>query len=118
MSNPASLVPFKAGDDPRRNSTGLNRGHKWLSTMLVEALKKVANDEGDTYDVLLTKRVLSKAIKEGDMRAVEHIYDRTEGKVEQRHTVAGSITHELSPEAQVLAQQLIDAQRTPITGSI
>ncbi len=117
MSNPASLVPFKPGFDPKRNMKG-NPGSKWLTTMLADALKKVANDQGEGFDVQLIKRVMRKAIVEGDMRAIEHVWDRLEGKPQQRHTVDSTLTHELSPEAEALAKQLIDAQRKPLEGSV
>lgn len=80
MSNPATLKPFKKGKDPRRNITGANRGSKWLTTLLDEALRKMAEGHKESYDALLIKRVLRSAIVDGDMRAVEHIWDRIEGK--------------------------------------
>lgn len=83
MSNPASLKPFKKGADPRRNITGANRGKKWLTTMLTEALQRMGEGNREPYDALLIKRVLKKGIVDGDMRAIEHIWDRAEGPIRQ-----------------------------------
>jgi hypothetical protein len=81
MSNKASLVPFKKGKDPRRNVNGANRGSKWLTTKLEIALTKLGDGNKEPYDELLVKRVMKKAIIEGDMRAVEHIWNRLEGGI-------------------------------------
>ena len=51
--------------------------------MLEEAIKRVAEGGTESYDVLLVKRVLKKAIGDGDMKAIEHIWDRIEGKASQ-----------------------------------
>lgn len=40
--------------------------------------------EEDTHGTLLNKKVIRKAIVDGDMRAIELIYERVEGKVEQK----------------------------------
>lgn len=71
---------FKPGPDPRRNIDGANRGSKWLTTQLAEALKKIGDGQSESFDVLLVKRVLKSAIVDGDMRAISHIWDRLEGK--------------------------------------
>ncbi len=84
----ANLVPFKKteGDvvDPRINTTGLNRGSKWLTTELDEALRQIGEGNKDTYYVLLVKRVMRKAIVDGDMRAIELIWNRIEGGSEEK----------------------------------
>jgi hypothetical protein len=77
------LIPFKKGFNPNRNITGMNRGSKWLTTKLEDALTALSDDKKTRYDELLVRRVLRKAIVEGDMRAIEHIWDRTEGKATQ-----------------------------------
>ena len=79
MPRKPNSPPFKKGDDPRRNVTGANRGSKWLTTKLEEALKRIGDGNSEPYDELLIKRVMRKAIVDGDMRAVELIWDRLEG---------------------------------------
>lgn len=65
------------------NPAGAPHGYKKLTTLLTEALAKIANDKGETFDELLVKRVIKNAIDKGDMRAIEHIWDRREGKAVQ-----------------------------------
>ena len=77
------LIPFKKGHDPRRNVTGANRGSKWLTTSLDEALQKVAEGSKETYHALLIKRVIKKAIVEGDNTMIQHIWNRLEGSAPQ-----------------------------------
>ena len=79
MARKPNSPPFKKGPDPRRNTTGLNRGSKWLTSKLDEALRKIGEGNTEPYDDLLIKRVMRKAIIEGDMRAVEHVWNRLEG---------------------------------------
>ena len=76
------------GKDPvtgqfvKGNKLGKNKpkGSRHLSTMLKEAIKRVAKGGTESYDVLLIKRILEKGIVDGDMKAIEHIWDRLEGK--------------------------------------
>ena len=77
--NHKQLKPFVKGNDPRRNTDGANRGSKWLTTKLELALTKLGEGNSEPYDEMLIKRVMKKAIVEGDMRAIEHIWNRLEG---------------------------------------
>jgi hypothetical protein len=58
------------------NTTGKNKGAKWLSTRLREML-----ESNDGRDKLLTA-LLQKAEK-GDVNAIKEIFDRIDGKVTQ-----------------------------------
>ena len=53
-----------------------------MTTLLEDAIKKVATDTGTTEDVAIVAKVIEKA-REGDMKAIEHIWDRMEGKAPQ-----------------------------------
>ncbi len=83
MARKPNSPPFKKGDDPRRNVTGANRGSKWLTTKLDEALRRIGDGNKEPYDDLLIKRVMRNAIVDGDMRAIEHIWNRLEGTAPQ-----------------------------------
>lgn len=83
----ANLKHFNKGDDPRRNSTGLNRGSKWLTNRLAEALRETAKGSKEPQYELLIKRVLSNAIKKGDQRAIEHVWNRLEGSPKETKEV-------------------------------
>jgi hypothetical protein len=66
---------------PGNHAGGGKKGSRWLSKLLEEALIAVAKNQGEAYHTLLIKRVMKQAIEKGDMRAIEHIWDRIEGGV-------------------------------------
>lgn len=61
---------------------GKPKGTKHMTTLLEEAIKKVATDTGTTEDIAIVSKVIERA-KAGDMKAIEHIWDRMEGKAPQ-----------------------------------
>ena len=105
------LIPFKKGEDPRRNVTGANRGSKWLTTKLDEALRRIGDGNSEPYDVMLIKRLMKKAIVDGDMRAVELIWDRLEGKAPQEVKLDASVEAQLPAGLLKLANELVAIQR-------
>jgi len=84
MSNLATLKPFLKGDDPRRNTTGLNKGSGWLKNELTEALHKIAEGSDNPYYVLLVKKMLVMAIKNGNEQIIRLIWNYLEGMPLQR----------------------------------
>lgn len=89
---------FKPGESG--NPDGRPLGSKNLTTLLREALQKIAKTKDEdgaeiTYELLLTKRVLKKAIEQGDMRAIELIYSYLDGKPQQKHKVELDIPQNL-----------------------
>lgn len=97
----ANLKHFNKGDDPRRNSTGLNRGSKWLTRRLEEALRETAKGSKEPQYELLIKRVLSNAIVKGDQRAAEHIWNRLEGAPKETKEV------EVKEKSEILSDEQI-----------
>ena len=77
---PENLVPFKKGEDPRRNL----EGRPPVLPELREALGKVLAEEKDGLTALeaVLRALRNKAIK-GDVRAIQEILDRYFGKVKQ-----------------------------------
>jgi len=73
------------------NPSGRPKGSRHLSTLLEEAIKKVCDDTGTPEDVAIVQKVIERA-KAGDMKAIEHIWDRTEGKAPQQIDFKGDIT--------------------------
>lgn len=63
------------------NPNGLKKGTRHFETLFREAVKKVAEGEGESDDILIVKKVIAKA-KEGDLKAADMVMDRTDGKVE------------------------------------
>jgi len=50
-----------------------------MSTILLDAIKKVSEDKGTSEDVEIVKTLIRKA-KQGDMKAIDIVFDRIEGK--------------------------------------
>jgi hypothetical protein len=84
MPNPENIAGQGFHTNPERiNTTGLNRGSKWLSTLLRDELSK----EGKA--LRLVEKLMEKAIDEGDLPAIKEILDRIEGKANQEIKVDG-----------------------------
>lgn len=50
-----NAVPFKKGDDERRNVTGANKGSKWRKTLLADLMSLNVDDENAEYLKLKAK---------------------------------------------------------------
>ena len=85
MSNLKTLKPFKKGKDPRRNTTGLNKGAFSLTTKVKEFLLEKVKD-GETYGKKLTKAAVLRAIAKSDP-LMKEIWDRLDGKVPQQNDI-------------------------------
>lgn len=64
------------------NPAGKPPGTKHMSTLLEEAIKKVAEGSDDPEDLQIVKALIKKA-KSGDISAIKEIWDRLEGKAAQ-----------------------------------
>lgn len=65
------------------NPTGRPKGSRNLSTLLDISIKRISKENGTPHDVNIVRKVISRA-EMGDMKAVEHIWDRLEGKAPQK----------------------------------
>jgi len=85
---PENLVPFKPGDDPRRNSYGANAGSQSLKSILERLLAKKVKIEEDGGLVEVTRKeaialnIIVTALTEEDpnimLKAAKHVFDTTD----------------------------------------
>jgi hypothetical protein len=71
---------FKKGQSG--NPKGKPKGVRHFSTLIKEAIKKVAEGDAEPADRLIVKQLVDKA-KKGDLAAIDRIMDRVDGKAEQ-----------------------------------
>lgn len=97
--NPQNLKDFKKGHDPRRNLKGHPKGQRNLSTILREMLSEEVEVTIDgkkakvQFQDVLVRKLVKKA-NEGDLRAIQECFNRTEGMPKQKTEVetTGNIT--------------------------
>lgn len=82
---------FKPGAEWRGNANGKPKGSRHFTTLFKEAVTKIAEGEAESDDILIVKKVIAKA-KEGDLKAVDMILDRTDGKAEQTINLEADVT--------------------------
>lgn len=64
------------------NPAGKPKGARHFSTLIREAIIKVAEGDAEPSDVLIVKQLVTKA-KSGDLAAIDRVIDRVDGKAEQ-----------------------------------
>ncbi len=73
------------------NPKGKPKGSRHFSTLIREAITKVATDTGTSDDVLIVQALVAKA-KDGDLKAVDMVLDRVDGKAEQTINLDADVT--------------------------
>jgi hypothetical protein len=91
VGNEGNLTPFKPGQSG--NPQGRPPGSKNLSTILKELLEEEVDIDGEKlpFKTAIIKKLIFKAHR-GNLRAIQEIFDRTEGKAKQE------IKHEGIPD--------------------
>lgn len=79
------------------NPAGKPKGVRHMSTLLEEAIRKVANGDDEPADRLIVRKMIDKA-KAGEDRTIEHIFDRLEGKAPQEITITPDTETDLLKE--------------------
>jgi len=91
MANEENLKPFKTGYDPRREGNGRKKGSKNIKTQLMELL--AAKDPDGEWSKLPAAQLIKKAFVSDDLRALQEILDRIEGKVLQKNEVSSEVKY-------------------------
>jgi hypothetical protein len=73
------------------NPTGKKKGTRHFSTLIREAITKVATDTGTSDDKEIVRALVEKA-KAGDLKAVDMVLDRVDGKAEETINLDGEMT--------------------------
>lgn len=88
------IIPANAGENQDRNADGTfkegvsgnpkgkPKGARHFSTLLREAIIKVAEGDDMPADRMIVKQLVDKA-KKGDLQAIDRVLDRVDGKAEQ-----------------------------------
>jgi hypothetical protein len=100
MPNPGNIEPHKFKEGESGNPAGRPKGSRNLSTILKEMLTEeieVKNEDGTVekkqlQDVIVRK-LITQATNKGNLRAIQEIFDRVEGKAKQeiKHEVTQGI---------------------------
>jgi len=64
------------------NPKGKPKGARHFSTLIREAIAKVADGDDEPADRMIVKQLVDKARK-GDLSAIDRVLDRVDGKAEQ-----------------------------------
>lgn len=72
------------------NPKGKPKGARHFSTLLKEAIIKVAEGDDMPADRMIVKQLVDKA-KQGDLQAIDRVLDRVDGKAEQTINVDADI---------------------------
>ena len=110
MPNPENILGQGFHTNPERiNTTGQNKGHRWLKTRLRELLEA----DGGADKVLAA---LIKSAEKGDTTAIREILDRIDGKVaqevESKTEVSGGLKIEIIDRAEQVTSRP-DIQEQP-----
>jgi len=75
------------------NPKGKPKGARHFSTLIREAIKKVAEGDDEPADRLIVKQLVERA-KKGDLAAIDRVIDRVDGKAEQNINLEADVTIE------------------------
>lgn len=99
--NPENIEPYKMKPGETLNPHGRPKGSKNLSTILREMLSEEVEvvidgkKEKKSFQDVIIRKLIKKA-NDGDMRAIQEIFDRVEGKakqeIDQKNEHSGTIT--------------------------
>jgi Family of unknown function (DUF5681) len=95
LSNNSTEIEREANGQLKKgvilNPKGKPKGARHFSTLIKEAITRVAEDGGTSDDKEIVKALVKKA-KEGELKAIDMVLDRVDGKAEQTINLDGEMT--------------------------
>jgi len=92
------------------NPTGRPKHNVSITSLIKEKLDTVDPKTGKTHAQLITDKIFQLAMS-GNLSAAQEILIRTDGKVTERHEIAGMVVH-ATPELLEQAQERLRASMT------
>ena len=98
------------------NPEGKAPGTRHFTTKVREALGKIADGKSETYEVLLVKRVLKKAIEGGDTQMIKLIWNYLDGMPQMKidHTSGGERLGVIDEKSQAIADKFEEELRNSL----
>jgi hypothetical protein len=97
------------------NPKGKKKGARHFTTLIREAITKVANGDDEPADRVIVAKLVEKA-KQGDLAAIDRVIDRIDGKAEQNINLDADISIDdngfSDEEKQALLSLLDDKEST------
>ena len=110
-------VPFKKGDDPRRNTDGRPKGSVGFKTIFQEAIKKIAKTQDldpNSIEVDLVIKGISEA-RGGNYQFWRDIFDRNYGRPQQQMDITTK-GESINEESRDKAKEAINGFMSEDTG--
>lgn len=80
MATIENLKPFKKGFDPRRKINPRPKGSVSITKLIRQGLREIGDGETESYEILLKKKILKKAVKDGNEKIIQLVWDHIDGK--------------------------------------
>jgi hypothetical protein len=68
-------------------------GSKNFTTKVKDALMKIADGTNTSYEELLIKRILNRAISDGNIPLIIHMWEQIDGKPTQKHELVAQVAN-------------------------